>query len=379
MRGGARHLLVGIACLLAALSLPAAAAELSLTPVFGDKRFNQPVFMQQDPNDTRYWFVVEKGGKVWRQRIDGSDRRLALDLSARVESAPSEAGLLGIALHPRYAENGAVFLSYTRAGSPLTSVVARYRSRDGGRSIEPDSEQVVLTVAQPYRNHNGGHIVFGPDGYLYYGLGDGGAAGDPEGHGQNRTTLLGALLRIDVNGKAPYAIPPDNPFADGGGRPEIYAWGLRNPWRWSFDRQNGQLWLGDVGQNQWEEVNQVSAGDNLGWNHWEGKHCYRRTDCSSEGMVMPRAEYSHKEGCSVTGGYVYRGKALPALQGHYLYGDYCSGKLWALNAANPGPHPRELLSSGRRIASFAEDSEGELYLLDNAAGRIFRLDKGQTE
>lgn len=378
MRGRVRQYLVCMACLLAVLPLQAA-AELSLTPMFGDKRFNQPVFMQQAPGETRYWFVVEKGGKVWRLRADGSDRRLVLDLGARVESAPSEAGLLGMAFHPRYQDNGAVFLSYTRAGSPLTSVLARYRSRDGGRSIDPDSERVVLEVAQPYRNHNGGHIAFGPDGYLYYGLGDGGAAGDPEGHGQNRATLLGALLRIDVDGRAPYTIPPDNPFIDGDGRPEIYAWGLRNPWRWSFDRQNGQLWLGDVGQNQWEEVNQVNAGDNLGWNRWEGKHCYRRSDCSSEGMVMPRAEYPHKEGCSVTGGYVYRGKAMPALQGHYLYGDYCSGKVWALNAANPGPHPRELLSSGRRIASFAEDSEGELYLLDNAAGRIFRLNKGQTE
>ena len=378
MRRERPYLFLLVFLLLAGSPLPA--AELALSPMFGDKGFNQPVFMLQPPDSERVWFVLEKGGKVLRLRADGSERRVVVNLVKRVESAPMEAGLLGMAFHPEFAENGQVFLSYTRAGEPLTSVLARYRSRDGGQSIEPASEEVLLEVEQPYRNHNGGHIAFGPDGYLYFGLGDGGAAGDPKGNGQNRNTLLGAILRLDVNGTSPYAIPKDNPFVDDDGRPELFAWGLRNPWRWSFDRQSGDLWVGDVGQNEWEEVNLVKSGDNLGWNIWEGKHCYRRSECSSEGMVMPRAEYSHRQGCSVTGGYVYRGKALSALRGNYIYGDYCSGRVWSLDTDNPGAHPEEILYSSRRIASFAEDHQGELYLLDFAGGRIFQLvDKGSAE
>jgi glucose/arabinose dehydrogenase len=332
--------------------------------------------MLQSPVQEDRWFVVERGGRIYRLRGDGSGRQLVLDIHQRVESGPMEAGLLGMAFHPRFAENGQVFLSYTEDGSPLTSIVARYHSRDGGRSIDPHSRRVVLQVKQPYRNHNGGHIVFGPDGYLYFGLGDGGAAGDPQGNGQNPTTLLGTILRLDVDSKFPYAIPDDNPFAKGGGRGEVYAWGLRNPWRWSFDRQTGDLWVGDVGQNEWEEIDRVRAGDNLGWNRWEGKHCYRRSRCSSEAVVMPRAEYSHELGCSVTGGYVYRGKAVPSLQGQYVFGDYCSGRVWALKADSPRAQPRVVLLSGKRIASFAEDRDGELYLLDLASGRIFRLING---
>lgn len=366
-----KSLFLGFGLLL--VTLPLQAAELSLSPMFGGKVFDQPVFMLQPPGNTQFWFVLEKGGKVIRLRADGSERRLVLNLAKQVESGPMEAGLLGMAFHPGFTDNGQIFLSYTRAGEPLISVLARFRSRDGGKTIDPDSEERLLEVEQPYRNHNGGHIAFGPDGYLYFGLGDGGSAGDPKGHGQNRNTLLGAMLRLDVNGVTPYAIPRNNPFADGGGRPEVFAWGLRNPWRWSFDRQSGELWVGDVGQNEWEEVNLVKSGDNLGWNLWEGKHCYRRSDCSSEGMVMPRAEYSHRLGCSVTGGYVYRGKSLPSLSGHYIYGDYCSGRVWALDVNNPGAHPEEIFYSSRRIASFAEDHRGELYLLDFAGGRIFQL------
>jgi len=355
------------------LGLPLQAQELSLAPMFAGRIFDQPVFMRQSPVRPAYWYVAEKGGKLFRLKRDGSERQLVLDLGKRVEAGPMEAGLLGFAFHPRFADNGLLYLSYTREGSPLTSVLARYRSSDGGRRIDPASGQVLLEVSQPYRNHNGGHLDFGPDGYLYYGLGDGGSAGDPQGHGQNRQTLLGTLLRLDVDGDPPYAIPKDNPFVGGGARAEIYAWGLRNPWRWSFDRQSGELWLGDVGQNRWEEVNRVSAGDNLGWNRWEGNHCYRGSDCSAEGVTMPRAEYSHAQGCSVTGGYVYRGQALPALQGHYLYGDFCSGRIWALDSSDPAATAHMLLHSGKRIASFAEDSAGELYLLDFAVGRIFQL------
>jgi glucose/arabinose dehydrogenase len=354
-------------------SLPLQAAELSLAPMFGGKTFDQPVFMRQSPLQDNHWFVLEKGGKLFRLGSDGSDRRLVIDLSERVEAGPMEAGLLGFAFHPAFADNGQVYFSYTRDGSPLTSVLSRFRSRDGGRSIDPASEQVLLEVNQPYSNHNGGHIAFGPDGYLYYGLGDGGAAGDPQGNGQNRHTLLGAMLRLDVDGKPPYGIARGNPFVKGGGRSEIYAWGLRNPWRWSFDRESGELWVGDVGQNSWEEVDRVGAGDNLGWNHWEGNHCYRRSDCSAEGMAMPVAEYSHRVGCSITGGYVYRGEAIAALYGDYIFGDFCSGRIWALDSEDDKASPRMLLLSGKRIASFAEDRAGELYLLDFAVGRIFRL------
>jgi len=350
-----------------------AVAQPALQSMFGGASFEQPVFMLQAPGNDERWYVVEKGGLVSSLKADGSGRHVALDIRRRVEARPMEAGLLGMAFHPRFAENGRLFLSYTRAGSPLTSVLAEYHSADGGRTIDPRSERVVLETAQPYRNHNGGHIAFGPDGYLYYGLGDGGAGGDPHYNGQDRDTLLGAMLRLDVNGKQPYAIPAGNPFARGGGRAEIYAYGLRNPWRWSFDRQDGTLWVGDVGQDRWEEVDRVQAGDNLGWNRWEGLHCYGRGPCSVEGVVMPLAEYGHDQGCSITGGYVYRGRAIASLRGEYLFGDYCSGTVWALESAKKGAKPRQVLRSGKQIASFAEDNHGELYLLDLASGRIFSL------
>jgi glucose/arabinose dehydrogenase len=347
---------------------------VALQQVFPDVALNRPVALLQTPDPSPFWYVVEKGGRILRLTDNGaaSSRATFVDLSGRVEAGPSEAGLLGMAFDPDFSRNGRVYLSYTRGG-PLTSVLSRFASRDGGLTLDPASEEVLLEVAQPYANHNGGQIAFGHDGFLYYGLGDGGSGGDPQGNGQNTQTLLGAMLRLDVNGPSPYAIPPDNPFAAGGGRPEIYAWGLRNPWRWSFDRVNGSLWLGDVGQDAWEEIDLVHNGDNLGWNLWEGSHCYKAGACRSEGVVMPLAEYSHKLGCSVTGGYVYRGLDVPALYGQYLYGDFCSGTIWELDSGNPRAGPRILLESGLRIASFAEGRDGELYLLDYAAGRIFRV------
>lgn len=353
--------------------------EVALQPMFAGESFDRPVALLQLPEGGNDWYVVEKGGTVERVTGEGlkAQRRLFVDLHQRVESGPSEAGLLGMAFHPDFAKNGQVFLSYTRA-NPLTSVLSRFVSHDDGLTLDPASEQVLLTVKQPYGNHNGGNIAFGPDGYLYYGLGDGGSGGDPHGNGQNTNTLLGAMLRLDVDGGIPYVIPPGNPFAKGGGRPEIFAWGLRNPWRWSFDRKSGELWVGDVGQNDWEEIDRVKAGDNLGWNRWEGSHCYGSVSCSDKGVVMPVTDYSHSEGCSVTGGYVYRGKAIPNLQGKYLYGDFCSGRIWELDSGNLATPPRILLHSGKRISSFAEDRQGELYLLDYGSGRIFRLVAGDV-
>ncbi len=244
----------------------------------------------------------------------------------------------------------------------------------GGQTLDPTSEQIILSVDQPFGNHNGGGIAFGNDGYLYIGFGDGGSGGDPLGNGQNTNTLLGAFLRIDVDGSAPYTIPPDNPFAAGGGRPEIYAYGFRNPWRWSFDRGTGDLWAGDVGQGLWEEVDRVALGGNYGWDIMEGSQCYNAASCDSAGMLPPIAEYSHAEGCSVTGGYVYRGADIPQLEGTYVYGDYCSGRIWGVfyNPAG-GPFSQVLLDSGRVISSFAEGHDGELYLLDYTQGSIYRL------
>ena len=296
-----------------------------------------------------------------------------LDISDRVSSRGSEEGLLGIALSPHDARH--LFLYYS-AANPRRSVVSRFNYN---REASPESELVILEVAQPYPNHNGGQIAFGPDGYLYVGLGDGGSAGDPQGHGQDTGTLLGSILRIDVSESTPqqpYAIPPDNPFADGGdGRPEIWAYGLRNPWRFSFDRETGELWAGDVGQNEWEEIDLIQRGGNYGWNVLEGSHCFRpRDNCDREGRIPPVHEYSlDGEPCSVIGGYVYRGAAIPWLRGAYVYGDYCSGKIHALRHHNGQiTDHKQLADTGLRIMSFAEDNAGELYLLSQREG-VYRL------
>jgi glucose/arabinose dehydrogenase len=387
-----RGLLLGALCACgvawAASSVPGLSA-IKLTPVFASVSLQRPVLLLEAPSVTsasRVWFVLEQAGRVLRLQQTGETvkRTLFVDLRSRVDSGPNEAGLLGMALDPRFAENGRVYLSYTRdgslyarEGSPLVSVLSRFYSRDGGQTLDVKSEQVLLEVKQPYSNHNGGNLQFGPDGYLYFGLGDGGSAGDPKGNGQNTQTLLGAMLRLDVSGKGAYRIPVDNPFiskgaSPKGGAPEIYAYGLRNPWRWSFDRHSGELWLADVGQNAWEEVNIITAGGNYGWNLREGAHCYSG-DCRRPGLIEPVAEYSHDEGCSITGGYVYRGKQIPSLAGVYLFGDYCSGKIWGLFKDKSQYTQRLLLESSLNIASFAEDRKGEVYVVD-LGGKIFRID-----
>lgn len=359
---------------------------LGLARVFETVPLRQPLALLEAPfvvaDASRFrgtalpqvWYVVEKSGRVLRlqQLGDAIQQTVFADLRKRVDAEPSEAGLLGMALDPAFAQTGRVYFSYTRSGSPLTSVLSRWQSRDGGQSIDPSSEKILLEVEQPYRNHNGGDVHFGPDGFLYWGLGDGGAAGDPRGNGQDTRTLLGSLLRLDVSGDGGYRIPPDNPLVKGGGRPEIFAYGLRNPWRWSFDRRSGDLWLADVGQNAWEEINLIQPGGNYGWNLREGAHCYSG-DCRRDDLLEPVAEYSHAEGCSVTGGYVYRGDAVPALQGVYLFGDYCSGRIWGLfRAGNGRYHSQLLLESGLNIASFGEDAAGEVYVID-LGGKIFRI------
>lgn len=353
---------------------PAANSEtfksIALKRVFETVDLNRPVAFLPGPDNG--WYVVEQAGRVLHLS-EGQPATVFADIQSRVNSVPNEAGLLGMALDPNFAQNGRVYFSYTRDGSPLISVVARFNSRDGGVTLDTDSEQVLLSLDQPYDNHNGGQITFGPDGYLYIGFGDGGSGGDPQGRGQNTASLLGAMLRIDVSGSDAYQIPADNPFAQGGGRAEIYAWGLRNPWRWSFDRQTGELWAADVGQNQWEEVNRIQRGGNYGWALREGAHCFK-ANCDSTGLIDPVAEYDHSDGCSITGGYVYRGTAITGLAGVYLYGDFCSGRISGLFPLDgDGFENRSLLQTELNIASFGEGTDGELYVLDLAGG-IYRIE-----
>jgi glucose/arabinose dehydrogenase len=355
------------------LPLPSA---ITLERVFPNLHFDRPVALLQAPGVNNRWWVVEQSGRVlaFANAPQVNQTVMFIDLSDRVDAGPAEAGLLGMAFHPDFANNHQVFLSYTRRGNPLVSYLSRFTSLDGGQTLDPGSETILLTLDQPFANHNGGGIAFGPDGYLYVGFGDGGSAGDPQGNGQNTTTLLGALLRIDVDRATPYAIPPDNPFAQGGGRGELYAWGFRNPWRWSFDRATGALWVGDVGQAQWEEIDRVERGGNYGWNLREGAHCFNAATCDSTGLSDPVTEYSHAEGCSVTGGYVYRGTTMPALQGVYLYGDFCSGRLWGLACDATGtPHAQVLQDTGIAISSFAEGDDGEVYVLDYRGGGLYRV------
>ena len=298
-----------------------------------------------------------------------------LDISDRV-SRGSEQGLLGLAFDPNYIRNGRFFVHYTdRSGD---TVVMRLGVSSDRSRADPTSEIQVLTHSQPYRNHNGGQISFGPDGYLYIGLGDGGLAGDPHDNGQNLQTWLGAILRLDVGQYPGFVVPSDNPFVTSkSAAPEIWVYGLRNPWRFSFDRLNGDMYIGDVGQNDWEEIDFQSAdstgGENYGWGIMEGDHCYKR-HCESQAYVAPIAEYHHSDGgCSVTGGYVYRGEQLKDLRGVYVYGDYCSGLISALFKTNDGVWTTTpLIESSLKISSFGEDELGEVYVVDRG-GAIYRL------
>ncbi len=324
-------------------------------------------------------FVVEQAGQVRIVRDGRLLPRPFLDIAALVGSRGNEQGLLSVAFHPRFAENGTFFVNYTNHDGH--TIVARYRvSRDDPDRAEPSSATVLLTIEQPAANHNGGLVKFGPDGYLYIGTGDGGAAGDPWNNGQRLDTLLGKLLRIDVNGAAPYAVPADNPMLNrAGARPEIWAYGLRNPWRFSFDRATGDLFIADVGQNAWEEVHVQPAGsrggENYGWKIMEGETCFRAEQCDQSGLELPIAVYGHGSpagGCSITGGYVYRGAAFPRLVGTYLYADYCSGNLWGLRASGAGWSGALLGVLNIRPSSFGEDEAGELYLTDHSGG-LYRL------
>ncbi len=324
-------------------------------------------------------FLTEQTGRI---RILEDAQLLPepfLNLSSSL-SAGGEQGLLGLAFHPQYADNGRLFVNYTDLQG--NTVVAEYHVSDDPNVADPGSARVLLTIEQPYSNHNGGNLVFGPDGYLYIGTGDGGSGGDPEGNGQDLGALLGKMLRIDVDTGDPYGVPADNPFVDTtGAQPEIWAYGLRNPWRYSFDRATGDLWIADVGQNSFEEVNRQPAdslgGENYGWNTMEASSCYSDegalSDCDTSGLVLPVTEYGRDEGTSVTGGYVYRGEAIPELVGSYVFGDFGSGAIWHVVPGDTGGYTRNtLLETGLSIVAFGEDEAGELYMVDYS-GTVHRF------
>jgi len=323
-------------------------------------------------------FVVEKDGQI-QIVVDGAQQpEPFLDIGTLVGSSGSEQGLFAVAFHPDYRANGRFFVHYTdKAGD---TVIARYNISQDPNMADPASALVLLTQDQPYANHNGGQIAFGPDGYLYIGLGDGGSGGDPHENGQNLSTLLGKLLRLDVDGDAPYAIPSDNPFSSQDtARPEIWAYGLRNPWRFSFDRTTGDLFIGDVGQNRLEEIHWTQAGaaggTNYGWNTLEGSSCFESSgDCDHAGLELPILEYEHGLGCSVTGGFRYRGAAQPTFGAAYFYGDYCSGRVWASAQDRAGEWtPVAELQTDLGLSSFGEDEAGELYATDVRGGGLYRL------
>jgi len=351
----------------------AAAPALSLDPV--GSGLSAPIGLASAPGG---WLLVnEQAGRVVALDPGTGATAEVVDLSDRVGGG-GERGLLGLALAPDWPSDPRAFVHYTNAdGNTVVSDLAGSQASDGPPVLDRDSERILLRVRQPFANHNGGQLAFGPDGYLYLGLGDGGSGGDPFGNGQDTHALLGKVLRFDASG-GELAIPADNPFADGSdGAPEVFLYGLRNPWRFSFDSLTGDLWIGDVGQGSVEEIDRVDprtdGGANLGWNLMEGSRCY--TDgCSTDGLVLPVAEYGHDQGCSVTGGYVHRGEAFGSLEGWYLFADYCSGLLFGIDADATGVNePVTLLQTDLSISAFGQDTAGELYLADHGSGTIYRI------
>ena len=377
---------------------PTTAASVSDTRVFRNiPVFSAPVAMVQAPGDSSQWYLAEQGGVVYRFANDDATttKSVFLDLSSVVDTTSSEGGLLGIAFHPDYANNRYVYVSYTAPGPnssfPLTSRLSRFESKDGGATLDPSTELDLISMDQPFDYHNGGHITFGPDGYLYMGFGDGG--GDPHIYGRSQDTknLFGSVLRIDVDGGAPYGIPSDNPFAgnplcstlsmdidSANSCPEIYAWGFRNPWRFSFDRATGQLWLGDVGEHDYEEVDIVERGGNYGWNVLESNTCFEPAGtCDASGLIPPVIVYDHTVGQSITGGFVYRGSAIPELIGRYFFVDFISRQIFASTSDAQGNYGYEILySSNLSLSSLSEDENGEIYGLRYGNGRIHKFIQG---
>jgi glucose/arabinose dehydrogenase len=347
--------------------------------------YDNPLYVTPAGDGTGRLYAVEQLGRIWIIEPDGSvGFEPFLDVGDLITQSVfrggyTEQGLLGLAFHPNYEINGFFYINYTDLNGD--TVIARYTAANPD-AADPASAQILLTVDQPFIDHNGGHLLFGPDGYLYIGLGDGGSQGDPNGNAQNPSSLLGKILRIDVGdgntltGDKLYTSPESNPFFETGA-PEVWAMGFRNPWRFSFDRETGDMYIGDVGEWEREEVNYRASGNpagfNFGWNYYQGTLLrVEREPSTPSRFAMPIAEYTHGEGCSITGGYVYRGSTLSELQGIYFYGDYCNGRIWTLIRDGEGWSTNVFMDTGRQISSFGEDEAGELYLVDYK-GEILRL------
>lgn len=353
-----------------------------LTPAYPALSFTRPVDFQHPGDGSQNVFVVEQRGVIsaFEDQPSVKDKKIFLDIEDRVDDSSNEMGLLGLAFHPDYQNNGYFYLNYT-TDNPRRTRISRFQvSPDNSDKALKDSEKVLLEFEQPYGNHNGGQVSFGPDGYLYIAVGDGGSGGDPQENGQNPNTLLGTILRIDVDrqeGDKAYGIPEDNPFAnnDKGYRQEIYAYGLRNPWRFSFDPVTQQLWTGDVGQNRYEEIDIIKKGGNYGWNIMEAFHCFEpENNCDSAQTMLPVWEYDRSQGdVSVTGGFVYRGPGLPELEGKYIYADYASGRIWALDLTDASkPANTEIADADFAISSFGVNAENELFIC-GFDGQIHKL------
>ncbi|WP_373497507.1 sorbosone dehydrogenase family protein [Aquiflexum sp.] len=353
-----------------------------LKVAFPNLTFNRPVDFQHSGPNTDRIFILEQRGVIYVFQNDSGveDNTVFLNIESKVNDQGNEEGLLGLAFHPDYENNGYFYVNYT-ASSPKRTVISRFQvSGSDSDRAEESSELVILEFNQPFSNHNGGQVSFGPDGYLYIATGDGGSGGDPQNNGQRRETLLGAILRIDVNGQEGernYAIPGDNPFVNNeeSFRKEIYAYGLRNPWRFSFDSQTNELWTGDVGQNRAEEIDIITKGGNYGWRTMEGFRCFNpASGCDQEGLILPIWEYTHTNGDrSVTGGFVYRGTEISELQGLYVYGDFVSGRIWTLDFSDlDNPVNTELMRANFPISSFGTDQSNEIYLC-GFDGKIYKF------
>lgn len=361
---------------------PVVPAAYTLTEAFPTLKFDKPVELTSPTDGTNRIFVVSQTGKihVFPSNATTTTPPVFLDLSSKV-TAGGELGLLGLAFHPDYKANGYFYVNYTR-GNPLETAISRFKVSSADLNVaDPASEQVLLTYQQPFSNHNGGKLAFGNDGYLYIASGDGGSGGDPRNYAQNRQQLLGKIIRIDVNsttGNLPYAIPADNPYKGNttGFREEIYAYGLRNPWRFSFDRATGALWAGDVGQGNVEEISIIKNGGNYGWKIREGNTCFGSANCDVTNLEEPIWTYplNNENGRSVTGGYVCHDKNLTGLEGKYIFGDYVSGNVWALTFNGNQAVKNELITKlADNISSFGEDSQQGLYVLGHSSGKIYKF------
>jgi glucose/arabinose dehydrogenase len=352
--------------------------SFSLQPIVSG--LSSPLGLEQPNDGSGRLFVVQQGGTIRIIQNGAVQPQPFLDISSKIATG-GEMGLLGMSFHPGFQLNRKFYVNYVRSVSgQIQSVIAEYLASAGNANFsDPATERILLTVNQVgnFNNHKAGQLAFGPDGLLYFGLGDGGSGGDPFGNGQNKSTLLGKMMRINVDTTSPglqYGIPPDNPFVSGGGLPEIWAYGFRNPWRFSFDRTTGRLFVADVGQDMFEEIDLVQKGGNFGWNTMEGLHCFSPSSgCNQSGLILPIIEYNHSEGNAVIGGFVYHGSIIPALQGIYLFADFGTGKIWELQETSPNNWTRTLLTTtGFNISSFGQDQAGELYVID-LAGRVLRI------